>query len=188
MAWETKQLPHQGQGTEQRDVEGAVAATGNTLRTVQTKQQQVKQHSQQQQVQPLHTPVNLEADLVHLNKKMKAALAGVHKKFNGKVEVQEIMEAAGVWWNEMPKIERFKNPTSGAYEICWNNACGRCKWGARCDFAATTHSSESALSDAEADATIKVLQPGIDKMLSDSYHRDSAWQRRPAGGGKRRHY
>jgi hypothetical protein len=128
-----------------------------------------------------------EEDFEHMHPKIKAAMAPVLKKFGGRVMIQEVMENAGVWWGDLPVMEKYRNPTSGHNELCLNHVCGRCRWGDSCEFI-KNHAKKEELSDDFVDRLVKVLKPGLEVMSRSDYVRKYSNKRgRPEAGGRIKH-
>ena len=119
----------------------------------------------------------------HMNKKLKEAIGPVLEKFKGKVAIQELMTNAGIWWQDLPANEKYKDKVSGQNLMCWNHVVGVCKFGRNCEYA-DSHVDGKFLPDKFVDETIAVLKPGIDKMLSNEYSRES-YARGGLGAAKR---
>jgi hypothetical protein len=120
-------------------------------------------------------------DLAHLHPKIRAAMKPLHDKYKGKVLIQEVMENANLWWNDLPKHEPTINKITGQDEICWNFVTGKCKFGPRCAFVAN-HVPGKALPDSFAEELVNKLQPGINKMLAADYDRNERYRKRAFGG------
>lgn len=128
--------------------------------------------------------IDFETDYAHMHPKIKAVMTGVHKKFKGKVQVQEILEAvAGIWWGDLPVIDRFWDKAKNQSTLCWNHICCKCRWGKDCNFVASHEDGVKVLDQAAAEQVVKALQPGLDVMLKDDYARQAYKRRAPSAGG-----
>jgi hypothetical protein len=105
-------------------------------------------------------------------------MAGLYEKFDGKLNIQEIMENANMTWDDMPKLAACTNRLSGKCEMCWNHVVGICRWGDGCDWIAT-HDDGAKLPTEFVDRVVSALQPGVDVMMKDGYRR----KRKEAGVG-----
>jgi hypothetical protein len=48
-------------------------------------------------------------DLDTCSPKIKMALREFHDKFKGKASIQQVMQAGGIWWPQMPKWDKYYN-------------------------------------------------------------------------------
>jgi hypothetical protein len=113
---------------------------------------------------------------------MKASLKHFHEKFKGKVSIQRVMNAAGIWWPQMPKWDRYYNHETNQDELCWNQVIGCCRFGSECKFARSHAEARKLPSDFE-DNAIKAMKPGIDAMLKDDYKFEDLKAKFQGGGG-----
>jgi hypothetical protein len=91
-------------------------------------------------------------DLFTFSPKMKASLKHFHEKFKGKVSIQRVMNAAGIWWPQMPKWDRYYNRETNQDELCWNQVIGCCRFGSECKFARSHAEARKLPSDFEDNA------------------------------------
>jgi hypothetical protein len=130
------------------------------------------------------------ADMDHFHPKIKEALTEFHEKFKGRVSIQRVMNAAGIWWPDMPKWEKHFNKTTNRSELCWDHLIGCCKYGPMCMFG-RSHDDVKNIPDEFADNAIKVLKPGIEAMLKDGYRYDDGkrgFENHGRGAGRERNY
>jgi hypothetical protein len=113
---------------------------------------------------------------------MKAALKHFHDKFKGKVSIQRVMNAASIWWPQMPKWDKYYNRDTNQDELCWNQVIGCCRFGSECKFARSHQDARKLPSDFE-DNAIKALKPGVDAMLRDDYKFEDLKAKFQGGGG-----
>jgi hypothetical protein len=121
---------------------------------------------------------NLNPAFTHVCPKIRKMMAGLYEKFDGKLNIQEIMENANMTWDDMPKLAACTNRLSGKCEMCWNHVVGICRWGDGCDWIAT-HDDGAKLPTEFVDRVVSALQPGVDVMMKDGYRR----KRKEAGVG-----
>ena len=85
------------------------------------------------------------------------------------------MEAGGIGWQDM---------NNGMDVLCWAKVMGVCKFGPSCKFAAS-HGEQ--VPDEFAAEVVRVLQPGVEAMMKDTYKFPSQkrqwYQDGGAGGG-----
>eukprot|EP00956_Cyclotella_meneghiniana_P035464 scaffold115205_cov57-Cyclotella_meneghiniana.AAC.3 len=120
--------------------------------------------------------------LGHVNPKFLAAWPEFFKRFGGRVSIRNLMEAAGVTWDDMPKLPAATTENGGD-ALCWTTVLGVCRYGQNCHFAAA---HGVPVPDDFAEAVIKVLSPGVEAMMKDTYKFPSQLKRMAeaeAGGG-----
>jgi hypothetical protein len=118
----------------------------------------------------------------HVHPIIKKAMAPVMKKFNGKITILEMMDAAKVGWKDMPMLEQCKNKVTGYCEVCWNYLCGKCRFGNKCDFGAN-HLPADEVPDDFATEVVRVLSPGLKELMKDDYDREQYKRQRDSGSG-----
>ena len=97
------------------------------------------------------------------------------------MSIRNLMEAAGVTWDDMPKLPAAMLPNGGD-GLCWTTLWGVCKFGQNCKFA-KAHGVQ--VTDAFVDQVIAVLGPGVQVMMKDDYRFPSQlkrqWEQPPTG-------
>lgn len=112
-------------------------------------------------------PPGVKGDFSHMHPKLKKFFDPILKKFDGKVRISEIMQAAGVRWSDMPK---YSPDATGNAQLCWDHTCGICVFGSKCN-RFNFHLPGKDLNDKFVEEVIAVLMPGVQKMMADSYDR-----------------
>jgi hypothetical protein len=110
-----------------------------------------------------------KGDFGHMHPKLKVFFDPLLKKFDGKVRIFEVMQAAGVAWKDMPNYAPG-DPMSGRDQLCWDHTCGICVFGAKCNRGAF-HLPGNKISDKFVEDVIAVLTPGVQKMMGEDYNR-----------------
>jgi hypothetical protein len=123
-----------------------------------------------------------EGDMDHVHPIIKKAMAPVMKKFNSKITILEMMDAAKVGWKDMPMLEQCKNKVTGYCEVCWNHLCGKCRFGNKCDFVANHLPADEVPNDF-ATEVVTVLSPGLKELMKDDYDREQYKRQRDSGSG-----
>lgn len=122
-------------------------------------------------------------DLGHVHSKIRAAFPEFFTRYGGKVSIRNIMEAGGISWQDMPKLPSA-TMNNGMDVLCWAKVMGVCKFGPSCKFAAS-HGEQ--VPDDFAAEVVRVLQPGVEAMMKDTYRFPSQkrqwYQEGGAGGG-----
>lgn len=98
------------------------------------------------------------------------------------MSIQEIMQNANIWWEDLPKCEHFVNQMTGANELCWNHVVGACKFGIKCMYAGS-HVSGKKLPADFVEQVAALFKPGLAKMLSNDYDRRGYMMGKSGGGG-----
>jgi hypothetical protein len=109
-----------------------------------------------------------KGDFGHMHPKLKAFFDPLLKKFDGKVRIFEVMQAAGVAWKDMPNYA--PDPMTGRDQLCWDHTCGICVFGSKCNRGAF-HLPGNKISDKFVEDVIAVLTPGVQKMMGEDYNR-----------------
>jgi hypothetical protein len=112
-------------------------------------------------------PPGVKGDFSHMHPKLKKFFDPILKKFEGKVRISEIMQAAGVRWSDMPK---YSPDATGNAQLCWDHTCGVCVFGSKCN-RFNFHLPGKDLNDKFVEEVIAVLMPGVQKMMADNYDR-----------------